>query len=155
MLHWALARLHSWQWARLAMGMIVVVLLTGCAAQPERTVTVAYGELPGDVEAGRSALNAYGCGACHTIPGVAGANSLVGPPLTGWAERSFIAGKLPNVPDHLLQWIRFPQAIEPGTAMPDMDVSEEDAEDMVAYLFSLRRDVTWYTRTRDFLGIAR
>lgn len=143
------------EWARLGMGMIVLVFLAACSAQPERVVTDAYGTLPGSIENGRAVLEAYGCGSCHTIPGVPGANSLAGPPLTGWAERTFIAGKLPNEPERLKQWVRFPQAIEPGTAMPNMDVSEEDAEDMVAYLFSLRRDLTWYDRTRNFLGIAR
>ncbi|MBI1299504.1 c-type cytochrome [bacterium] len=154
-LDWTLSRVARGGWARLGLGVVVLSLLAGCAAQPERTVTDLYGPLPGNIENGRAVLEDYGCGSCHTIPGVPGANSLVGPPLNGWAERSFIAGKLPNEPEHLEQWVRFPQAIEPGTAMPNMDVTEEDAVDMVAYLFSLRRDLTWHDRTRNFLGIAR
>ena len=94
----------------------------------------------GDPERGIVAIQSYGCGACHNIPGVAGANALVGPPLDYWAERDFIAGKLPNEPSHLAAWIRFPQAIEPGSAMPNMGVTEQDARDISAYLYSLTRD---------------
>ena len=100
--------------------------------------------LPADVPGGtpeqgeRAIKQKYGCGACHVIPGVAGATGMVGPPLTNWAKRVYIAGSLPNTPDNLVLWIRQPQAIEPGTAMPDLGVSEEDARDIAAYLYTLR-----------------
>ena len=81
---------------------------------------------------------AYGCGACHVIPGVTGAGGMVGPPLTAWSRRGFIAGNLSNTPENLVRWIREPQAVEPGTAMPDLGVAEADARDIAAYLFSLR-----------------
>jgi cytochrome c1 len=38
----------------------------------------------------------------------------------------------------MAQWIRFPQSYRPGTAMPDLHVSADDAKDMVAYLYRLR-----------------
>lgn len=82
--------------------------------------------------------HAYGCGACHVIPGVTGATGMVGPPLNGWSRRAYIAGNVANTPDNLVRWLQHPQAIEPGTAMPDLGVSEADARDMAAYLFSLR-----------------
>jgi cytochrome c1 len=94
----------------------------------------------GDSVRGAIALRAYGCDACHTIPGIITANALVGPPLDAWAERQYIAGKLPNEPEYLIEWIRFPQAIEPGTVMPNLGVTEQDARDMGAYLYTLRRD---------------
>lgn len=72
------------------------------------------------------------------IPGVTGAVGLVGPPLTAWAKRAYIAGNLANTPENLVRWIRQPQAVEPGTAMPDLGVEEGDARDMAAYLFSLQ-----------------
>jgi cytochrome c1 len=37
-----------------------------------------------------------------------------------------------------VQWLREPQAVHPGTAMPDLDVSERDARDIAAYLGTLR-----------------
>ncbi len=65
---------------------------------------------------------------------------MVGPPLDDWSERRFIAGSFPNEPEMLVQWIRFPQAIEPGNAMPNMGVTEQDARDISAYLYTLGDD---------------
>jgi cytochrome c1 len=79
-----------------------------------------------------------GCAACHVIPGVRGADGKVGPPLTGIGSRIMIAGQVPNTPDNLIRWIRDPQAIEPGTAMPNLGVSEPTARDIAAYLYTLR-----------------
>jgi cytochrome c1 len=88
-------------------------------------------------------MQEYGCDACHQIPGVPGATGYVGPPLVAWAERHYIAGKLPNKPVYLVEWLRFPQSIEPGTAMPDMGVTEQAARDMGAYLYTLQDDEGW------------
>jgi len=87
---------------------------------------------------GRTALIASGCGSCHEIPGVRGAHGKVGPPLSGIAERTIIAGRVPNTPQGMITWIRDPQAIEPGTAMPNLHVNERAARDMAAYLYTLR-----------------
>ncbi len=92
----------------------------------------------GNAKLGKEAIEKYGCGACHTIPGVKEADSLVGPPLTHFAERSFIAGQLANTEENLARWIRNPQTVEPGTAMPNLGVSAEDAENIAAYLSTLR-----------------
>jgi len=92
----------------------------------------------GDAEQGRAAIRAYGCGACHTIPGVPGADAMAAPPLTRFAYRKYIAGMLPNTADNLVTWIRTPQAVVPGNAMPNMGVTEEDALNIAAYLATLR-----------------
>ncbi len=92
----------------------------------------------GDPARGRGALVGYGCGACHSIPGVRGANATVGPPLDGFGYRRFIAGELPNQPDNLVKWIMNPQSVEPGTAMPNLNVNEASARDMAAYLYTLK-----------------
>jgi cytochrome c len=63
---------------------------------------------------------------------------MVGPPLTMFARRAYIAGQLPNEPDNLIRWIRDPQAVEPGTAMPSLGVEPAVARDMAAYLYTLR-----------------
>jgi len=95
--------------------------------------------LPGaSAERGRQALAAMGCAACHTISGVRGANGKVGPPLDGIAERTMIAGEIPNTPANMIRWIQNPQAIEPGTAMPSLGVSEPMARDIAAYLYTLK-----------------
>jgi cytochrome c2 len=90
----------------------------------------------GNVERGRQALAAYGCGSCHTIPGVGGATALVGPPLEGIGSRAIIGGKLENTPDNLRRWIMDPQSVTPGTAMPRMGVGTQAARDMSAYLYT-------------------
>lgn len=83
-------------------------------------------------------MGAYGCGACHTIPGVPGARGLVGPSLSGFARRQSIAGQVANTGEFLVRWISVPQAIKPGTAMPNLGVSEARARDIAAYLYTLR-----------------
>ncbi|SRR5690606_18047430 len=93
----------------------------------------------GDPVRGRMAVRAYGCDACHTIPTVASANATAGPPLDRWAERRYIAGAVPNEPDNLIQWIRDPKSIEPGTLMPNLNVTEQDARDISAFLYTLHR----------------
>ncbi len=139
-------------WARLWIGVLALFVLAGCVEESHASEVsqVAYA---GDPEVGRIAIEVYGCGSCHTIPGVPGANSLVGPPLNAWADRQYIAGTLTNEPANLISWIQYPQAIEPGTAMPNMGVTEDDAEDIAAYLYTLRRDLTWHARVRGFLGL--
>ena len=84
---------------------------------------------------GRRLIASYGCGSCHSIPYVPGANSMAGPPLNCFYQRSYIAGRLPNTRANLIRWIRNPQQVEPGTAMPDLGVSEEEADDIAAYLY--------------------
>jgi cytochrome c len=111
-------------------------------------VTVAFGatdsipssvvQVPGGSPArGVEAIGRYGCGSCHMIPSIDGANGLVGPPLIHWADRKTIAGELPNETAALIHWIQDPQDVEPGTDMPDLGVSEQEARDIAAYLFSL------------------
>lgn len=82
-------------------------------------------------------LAQYQCGSCHAIPGVPIAQAAVGPPLTSFGRRSYIAGHLPNRPDMLTHWIVAPAALVPGTTMPAMGVSPADARDMAAYLLAL------------------
>jgi cytochrome c len=76
----------------------------------------------------------YGCPTCHVIPGVPGAAGKVGPSLTNLTQRVYLAGTLQNSPDNLVLWIQHPQRIHPGTAMPEMNVTAEDAKEIVAFL---------------------
>lgn len=92
----------------------------------------------GNAQRGKPLIQTYGCAGCHTVPGIAGADGNVGPPLTRFGDRTYIAGMLPNSPSNLIRWIRKPQAVLPGNAMPDMGVTEADARDIAAYLYTLR-----------------
>ena len=104
-------------------------LTAGCG--PARTSN----EVPAAANEGGAALiRAYGCGACHVIPGVAGANGNVGPSLERLGSRVYLAGFLPNTRDNLARWIREPQRIAHATAMPDMGVTASDAQQIAAYL---------------------
>jgi len=95
--------------------------------------------VPGaSISAGKAAIGAYSCGACHQIPGIRDARGLLGPPLTGIRERTLIAGEVPNSVTNLVAWIRDPQAIEPATGMPDLGVDDSTARDIVAYLYTVR-----------------
>ena len=91
-----------------------------------------------DVERGRTALHQHACVACHTIPGVVGSQTHVGPPLDGIAARELIAGKLANTQENMVRWLLETQAVKPGTAMPQLPVGERDARDIAAYLATLR-----------------
>ena len=86
---------------------------------------------------GAIALQQYACATCHRIPGIVGAIAHVGPPLEGIASRKYLAGRLPNTPENMLRWIREPKSVSPATLMPDLDVTEEHARDIAAYLATL------------------
>ena len=95
-------------------------------------------EVGGGARASRAPaeIAAYGCGSCHTIAGVPGANADIGPELRHFADRRYIAGRLPNTAPSLIRWIRSPQQVDPGNVMPDLNVSDQDARDIAAYLYS-------------------
>lgn len=92
----------------------------------------------GDPTRGAVLIGQIGCGACHSIPGVSGANGKVGPPLDNIGERTIIAGLLANTPANLVTWLKSPQSIVPGNAMPNMGLDDHDAQDIAAYLETLR-----------------
>jgi cytochrome c len=110
------------------------LFLASCANESDAPAAVARI----DIEHGAMALQRYGCGACHRIPGIASADGVVGPPLVDMARRVYIAGGLPNTPDNMTRWIRAPQEIAPRSAMPDMQVSAADAAAIVTYLYRAR-----------------
>jgi cytochrome c len=110
-----------------------VLMLAACLAP----LLAACAPADAHLDRGQRLLATYQCGTCHRIPGVSGARGTVGPSLDGFGRRSYIAGQIPNLPANLVRWIHDPQALLPGTLMPNMGVSEADARDMAAYLGSL------------------
>jgi cytochrome c2 len=91
----------------------------------------------GDAQRGAALIGQLGCGACHMIPGVNGAEGLVGPPLDQMGKRVYIAGVLRNTADNMITWLRDPQSIVPNNAMPNMGIDQEQARDIAAYLYTL------------------
>ncbi|HKU79916.1 MAG TPA: cytochrome c oxidase assembly protein [Rhodanobacteraceae bacterium] len=112
---------------------LLALMLSGCAGNDaqDRSHDVA-------VRRGAQLISKYGCGSCHTIPGINGADGLVGPPLAHWSRRTYIAGVLPNDPDNLQFWIQHPQQVVPGVDMPDMDIRQQEARDIAIYLDTIR-----------------
>jgi cytochrome c1 len=113
-----------------------ILLLVGCSGGRETPpYRVASG---GNARDGRKVIQASGCGACHTIPGIHAANGELGPPLNAFSRRTMIAGELPNTPDNLVRWIENPPSVESGTAMPNLGLDDKQARDAAAYLYTLR-----------------
>jgi cytochrome c2 len=117
------------------LGLLGFVALTACSDKVTKWSREITG---GDPEHGRTVLTSYGCSACHQIPGVPGAVALTAPPLIGISQRSYLAGMLQNTPENLMLWIQHPRQVNPHTAMPEQGVSNQDARDMAAYLYSTR-----------------
>jgi cytochrome c len=111
------------------------IALSGCSDEGTKRSRLLPGANP---DRGKIALTTYGCVSCHTIPGVRGSNSLVAPPLIGISQRSYLAGMLENTPANLRSWIQHPHKVNPHTAMPEQGVTDQDASDMAAYLYTAR-----------------
>lgn len=92
----------------------------------------------GDPVRGKAAIQRFGCIACHTIPGIAGHGSNVGPPLAKMALRAYVGGVLPNMPGNLVRWLQNPPQVDRRTAMPNLGISETEAKDIAAYLYTLK-----------------
>ncbi|HEY1735838.1 MAG TPA: c-type cytochrome, partial [Methylovirgula sp.] len=91
----------------------------------------------GNAKNGADLIVNHGCGSCHTIPGIHNADGLVGPPLSKIADRTVIAGIMPNTPSNMIAWVENPQAIVPGNAMPNLGLNDNEARDIAAYLYTL------------------
>ena len=122
---------------------LVVVALVGIvyeyAEQRSRMRMHAAAATGGDPARGEALFIQYGCGSCHALKNVRTATGMVGPPLDGVALRVVIGGHLANNPANMQRWIRDPQHVAPGTAMPDLSVGDGDARDIAAFLYTRAR----------------
>lgn len=103
----------------------------GSAAGPEPRVA------SGDPERGLEVMARVGCGACHEIPGLDWPRGRVGPSLDGMGQRALIGSGLPNRPETLIPYLIDAPAVDEGSAMPPMPITEEEARDVAAYLHGL------------------
>ena len=115
--------------------LLVLCCVTACTDSKRDAIALTRGGSP---TRGQELIRSYGCGACHTIPHVAGARSTVGSDLGGIAGRAYIAGVLPNTPENMMRWLMNPPAIDDKTAMPNLHIGAVEARDMAAYLYTLR-----------------
>jgi cytochrome c1 len=120
--------------------LVVLPLLVALAGAGCDSSDRAYAEeiTRGHADAGRKDIQRYGCGACHRIPGISGADSLVGPSLERIASRVYIASHLVNEPNTMIAWIRDARHLRSPTAMPSLGVTEQEGRDIAAYLYTLK-----------------
>ena len=90
----------------------------------------------GDASKAPASLRRFGCSGCHEIPGIEGADGKVGGSLSDLRKRVYVGGVLNNTADNLVQWIVSPPKFSPRTAMPVTGISEAEARDVAAYLYS-------------------
>ena len=83
------------------------------------------------------AIERAGCGACHEIPGLDWPSGRTGPSLVGFDDIGPIAGALPNTAENLAAFVRNAPAAKPGSTMPVMPLSEDEARDVAAYLYGI------------------
>jgi len=109
------------------------VLASGCAK--EEPVSRVAG---GDPERGRLLVQQYQCAACHFIPEVQGPNGDAGPSLESMGRLSYIAGSIPNQPENMIRFLQNPPAVKPGTLMPALGITDDEARHMAAFMYSLK-----------------
>ena len=119
----------------IAVAAVLCAALAGCDNRAEPVPLPVAG---GDAALGKRLMEQYQCGSCHAIPGVGAATGTAGPPLEKFGRRSYIAGRIPNLPAPLAAWLVDPPAMKPGTMMPNLGVSNAEARHMAAYLTTLR-----------------
>jgi cytochrome c2 len=134
---WPARSRRHWLAAGAALGCAVFASATAATwSARQQTQRVAQTMTGGDPTHAPEIMRRYGCGGCHTIPGMPGADGLTGPPLSGLIHRVYIGGVATNSPDHLIQWIVEPQKLSPRSAMPATGISETEARDVAAYLYA-------------------
>lgn len=126
-----------------------VLALAGCMSPqpaPPRAPTPGpvFAELraapgvPGNPNNGLTLFTSKGCGACHTVLRIPNANGAAGPNLTNMVLRPTIAGdQIQTTPENLARWIVNPPALKSTTQMPILGITDQEARDLAAFLYSL------------------
>jgi nitric oxide reductase subunit C len=100
--------------------------LTGKAPAPAASSSPRHDPL-----AGAPTMFKTVCVACHAVGGVGGNT---GPALDGVADR--------YTPEALERWLADPQAVKPGTAMPNLNLSDDVRQALVQWLRAPRAQET-------------
>lgn len=107
------------------------------APAPEPTTLLA---IQGKELFGKSA-----CIGCHTVDSIPQARGIIGPNLSHIGSRETIAaGILDNTPESMAKWLKDPPAVKPnrgtkpGFAMPNLNLTDEQVSQLVAFLESLK-----------------
>jgi cytochrome c oxidase subunit 2 len=117
------------------------IIMSPAEFQSWLTAQQAPAALPpasGPAADGAQAFQAKGCAGCHTITGTPAAGK-VGPNLTHFGSRLTLAGSiLDNTPPNLRTWLKDPPAVKPGSIMPNLHLTDQELDALVAYLQSLK-----------------
>ena len=90
------------------------------------------------VAEGRHVFETEACMNCHAVQGTA-ATGRFGPDLTHLMSRDTLAsGEIPNTRENLRQWIKNPDTFKPGSLMPAMQLTDEQLDQVTAYLETLK-----------------
>ncbi len=103
------------------------IVMTQSAAAPTIGGEISVSSDPAVIAKGKALTTEKGCVGCHAIAGTGGQ---IGPDLDGVIQRrgvDFVVNKLTN-----------PAFDNPGTLMPNLNLSKEEIEALVAYLATLR-----------------
>lgn len=114
---------------------VALLLFTACNREQKTQAAASAG---GNADNGRKLVQQYGCASCHDIPNVSGPKGMVGPPLTGIGSRQLIAGRFPNTPENMINYLKNPQAADPVNAMPNLGLTDTQARDIAAFLETLK-----------------
>jgi mono/diheme cytochrome c family protein len=122
---------------------LLLFLALACAKTEARKEPPAQPAAPAapvaNAARGKELMAQHGCNVCHVIPGVDGPRGALGPDLTGVAARPTISeGTVQNTRENLVRFIQQPASLNPNSAMPPLGIAPADAEDMAAYLLTLR-----------------
>ncbi|MDB5369032.1 MAG: putative cytochrome c class protein [Roseomonas sp.] len=119
---------------------MAVAVSTGGAGwwllQVREAKNIARALTGGEPDRAPALITRYGCGGCHTIPGIPGADGRVAAPLNGLLERVYVGGVARNTAANLTGWIVNPRAFSPRSAMPATGITEDEARDVAAYLYT-------------------
>ena len=89
--------------------LFLITLASACDVGVGAAKSEAEALTGASVARGKSAIARYGCGGCHSIPGIEGAQATVGPPLDNIAVRGYLVGYLSNTLVNMVMWIQHPQ----------------------------------------------
>jgi cytochrome c1 len=115
---------------------LAVAALVGWAMSRDQDLQVARALTGGDPARAPALIRRYGCGGCHTISAVPGADGKVAAPLDQFRQRVYIGGVVENSPENLVHWIVAPRSLAPRTAMPSTGISEAEARHVAAFLYA-------------------
>jgi cytochrome c len=125
---------------RLAFFLVLLAFVACNRDEASRSITPsAPAPVAGNATRGKELAAQYGCNVCHAIPGVDGPQGSLGPSLAGVGSRPAISfNTVQNTPQNLATFIQDPAALNPQSSMPPIGLTDVDAQDIAAYLLTLK-----------------